>query len=364
MGVKMYGPMEYENRLLSNQMDKAFAPKTIFKATNAEAMTKFQLATFSDYCIVGPGIEVNQNPIQGFLQDGLAMHRTSSDLIRSNLSSSRQQVAPEKPGNPVTKYEKMVEVSQESSLSATTFNRYYKQLDVLYSEIVRRLCNLNSTDDRAKEFQRRCDDLGVPKECFGRVTAVQAVRVIGAGSPFMRQQVVQGMASVIGRCSEDGQNNWLNDYIAAHAGQNAVDRYNPQPTSSKLATDQRERAMNQVTGMKVGLAPTITASQNATTFAGVFLQACVSAIQSVQQGADVSEVVQFLELAAPAAQAHIKRMSGDPLRQDVAKALMDRWTQVAQLTDKLKAQLQQQAEQKKAQAAKQQPASADDDLPF
>jgi hypothetical protein len=320
MGVKLYGPMEYENRLLCNQMDKAFAPKTIFKAGTAEAMTKFQLATYGDYCVVGPGIDAMQNPIQGFLQDGLAMYRTSADLMRSNLSASRQQVAPEKPGNPVTAFEKRAEISEQSSLSATTFNHHYKEMDCLYGEIVRRLCNLNSTDERAQRYQERCEEAGVPKECFGRIVSVKAVRVTGQGSPFMRQQSLMGLQGVVMGCPEDGQNNWRNDVIAAYSGQNAVSRYNPPPGSTKLATDQRERANTQIGLMKLGQQATITSSQNATTFAGAFLDACISALQSVQKGADPKEVVGFLELAAPAAQAHIKRMINDPMRKQIAEA--------------------------------------------
>jgi hypothetical protein len=354
--------MEYENRLLCNQMDKAFAPKTIFKAGTAEAMTKFQLATYGDYCVVGPGIDAMQNPIQGFLQDGLAMYRTSADLMRSNLSASRQQVAPEKPGNPVTAFEKRAEISEQSSLSATTFNHHYKEMDCLYGEIVRRLCNLNSTDERAQRYQERCEEAGVPKECFGRIVSVKAVRVTGQGSPFMRQQSLMGLQGVVMGCPEDGQNNWRNDVIAAYSGQNAVSRYNPPPGSTKLATDQRERANTQIGLMKLGQQATITSSQNATTFAGAFLDACISALQSVQKGADPKEVVGFLELAAPAAQAHIKRMINDPMRKQIAEALLERWQQVAKLTDRLKQQIQQSADEQKAQQAKQQQAMSDEQI--
>jgi hypothetical protein len=359
LGVKMYGALEKENRLLCNLMDKAEAPKTLFVPKTAEAAQKFQVATFSDWGLLPPGTEVQQNPIQGFLNDGLAMFRTSSELMRSNLSQYRQPVEMEKPGNPETAFKEKMNASQQGALSNTSFSRYYRQLDALYSEIVRRLCNLNTTDQRAKDFQKRCIEAGVPKECFGRVLSVKAVRVIGEGSPFMRQQTVQTLTSVIGRCDEQGQDAWLNDYIASHAGQAAVKRYNPKPTAMKLANDQRERAMNQVAGMKVGLPPTISGSQNALTFAGVFLHASVEALKSVQKGADPKEVLSFLNLSGPATAAHIKRMENDPLRKDVVDELVKQWKHLSTLVDRLKKLVQQQDQKQKGQQQKTQGAMSD-----
>lgn len=362
LGVKLFGPMAYENRLLCNLMDKAFAPKIFFKPTSAEATQKFQLATFGDYGLLPAGTDFIQNPIQGFLNDGLGMFRTSSELMRSNLSSYRQPVAQEKPGNPETAFKEKMDASQQSALSNTTFSQYYRQLDSLYAEIVRRLCNLNTTDRRAIAFQKACMAEGVARECFGRIQQVKAVRVIGQGSPFMRQQVTSELMPIMGRWSEDGQNNLMNDYIASRAGQSAVKRYNPKPLARKMATDQRERAVNQVAGMKIGVPATVTASQDALQFASTFLQACVHAVQSVKQGAALPEVIQFLDLAAPATAAHIQRLAKDPLRKEVVKEFEAQFKQLASVTDKLKGMAKQQAEHQKAQNGKTQGALTDDQI--
>lgn len=359
LGVKMYGPMVYENRLLCNLMDKAFAPKVFFKPTSAEATQKMQLATFGDWGVLPSGTEVVQNPIQGYLNEGMAMVRASSELMRSNLSQYRQTVQPEKAGNPDTAYERKSKDSQQGALTNTTFSRYYEQLDALYFEIARRHCNLNTTDRRAVDYQGRCVERGVPRECFGRLKAAVAVRVVGQGSPFMRQQVTGEMLPIMGRFSEEGQNNILNDYIASRAGQNAIRRYNPRPSSQKLASDQRERAMNQVAGMKTGLHPTITASQDALTFAATFLQACGQALQSVQQGAPPSEVLAFLGLAAPGCLAHLKRMASDPFRKPMAEQMGKQLETISQQADKLKALLAKQKQGQKEQQGKAQQAMSD-----
>jgi hypothetical protein len=352
LGVKQYGPLEYENRLLCGLMDAAFAPKILFKPTTQEAATKFQLARFGQWGLVPPGTDVVQTPIQGLMQDGLAMFRTSSDLMRSNLSQYRQTVEPDKPGNPDTATEARMKMSQGGALSNTTFNRYYHQRDLLLSEIVRRACNLNSTDTRAKEFQDRCRRRGVPDECFGRIESVQAVRVVGQGSPFMRREVTQAMLPLMMRLPESGQQNLLDDFISSNAGQSAVNRYNPRSKISAVSGDQKERAGNQVTGMHSGKPADFSPSQDALIFSAVYMQAAVQAMQSVQNGGNPQQVLAFVELAGAAAAKQIRRLSGDPLRQQIGKEFEKQLKQLGNQVDRLKKLMQQQAQQRQKQGQK------------
>lgn len=352
LGVKMAGPMAYENRLLCNQMDKAFAPKCLFRPTTTESSIKFQLATHGDWGLVPPGYDVVQMPIQGLLTDGLAMYRTSSELIKSNLSSYRQQVPAQESGNPPTKYQKQLEAGQQSSLSNTTYNRYYKQLDLLYAEMVRRAANINSSNEVAQKWQKWCRDEGVPEEAFGRIEQVTAVRVIGQGSPFMRREAVNEIGAIINRLPEDGQMNWTNDYIAATAGHAAIDRYNPPRNRETLPSDQQAEALQWVATMKVGVQPIITPSMNSMTYAATFLTAAVQALNSVKQGANPAEVVKFLDIVGPAIGAHIQRFGKDPLRKQIAQRMTQQWQQLEQLTNQLKKQVQAMMKKQQQQQAK------------
>ena len=350
LGPKMFGAMQIENRTLCRLVDRALAPTMMFQPTSAEATQKLQLSSFGDYGVLPYNTQVTPVAIQGHIQEGSAMVRYIEDLMRSNLSQYRQQVAPEKQGNPVTAYEKQVQVSQQSSLSNTTYSRYYDQLDALYEQIVSRLCNLNSTDRRAIKFQEECEAAGVPQVCFGRVRSVRAVRVIGQGSPFMRQQVTSELIQVIGMLPETGQNNLKNDYIAAKVGPHGVPRYNPKPT--KMASSQRERAMNQVANMRIGVPPVPVADQDPVIFAQTFLQACMQAIQSVSQGANPTDVLNFLNLAGPATMLHVQRMAKDPFSKQLADAMEKQLADVSAIADKLKQMLAEQAKKMKEQQQK------------
>ncbi len=352
LGVKMLSAMIFENRLLCNLMDGANAPKVMFKPTTAQAKEKFSIAHFGNFGLYPAGFDVTQTPIQGLLNDGLSMFRTSQDLTRSNLSQYRQPVAMEKPGNPATKYEKQMEAAQQGSLSNTTFSRFYKQLDALYAEIFRRLCDLNTTDQRAKDFQADCIKAGVPRECFGRIKSVRAVRVIGQGSPFLRKQAVQELTSIVSSFPEDGQTKWRNDFIASTAGQAAVSRYNPTAKQKPLPSDQTADAFQWVAAMKVGVIPIVTSSQNALTHAGVYLQAGIAAVNSVKQGADPATVVQFLDKCGPAIGAQLGRIANDPLRKQVFDQMEEQWHRLGKLTDELKKTVQKKMQMMKQQAAK------------
>lgn len=362
LGVKMFSAMEYQNRLLCNLMDKAFAPKTLFRPTTAEGSQRFQLAKHGDYAQLPPGYDVVQNPITGLLSESLTMNEEISQILQSNLSNYRQQMPVQESGNPPTKFQKQLEASQQSSLSNTTFNRYYRQLDLLYAEIARRMCNLNSCDERATEYQERCVRRGVKRECFGRIEKVEAVRVIGQGSTFMRKMAVDGMQGLVGSLPEQGRQNWLNDKIAAEAGQHAVNRYNPQKTQQKLATDQQAEAMQWVASMKVGVPHIITSSQNPVTYASTFLAAGVQAMQSVQQGGDMMEVLKFLSLDGPAIAAHLARFKDDPTRKVVYDAMQQQWERLAKITDQLKAHVAQQHKQQTKQQSKTQQAMTDEQI--
>jgi hypothetical protein len=308
-------------------------------------------------------VAITQNPINGMINEGMTLVRTSGDLIRSNLSQYRQPVAPEKSGNPDTKFQKQMEASQAGSLSNTNFTRYYKQQDLLYTEILRRMCNVNSSDERAQRFQRKCIDEGVPKEVFGRVERVQAVRVLGQGSPFMRQQSVQALLQTVGAgLPENGRQQLINDTIASTVGQAGVTRYNPAPKESASIDDQRERASNQIGNMQQGIPAVISQSQNPITFGGMYILAAQQAIQSIQKGGDPHQVARFLNLVGPAIGKQIERLKRDPLRAPVTKDFEEKLKTIAKANDQLQKMLAMQAKQQKGRQQKAQGAMSDQQI--
>jgi hypothetical protein len=344
LGVKMYSTLKLQNIAMSHLFDTALSPKTLFTTTTEQQWQQSAGVQLFDSAILKPGITPVQNPISGFVQEGLKLVETTDQLMRSNTSQYQQPVQPDKPGNPDTATEVKRKAMQQASIGGAQFSRWYRQRDILFGEIVRRFFNLNSNDPRAKKCQERCLAKRVPKECFGRIRRVMAVRVVGQGSPFLRTQALGALAQVVGGFPETGQQNWRRDTVAAWCGHEAVSRYMPEGETSMAMADQKVLATLQVVAMKDGVAPVPSPSQNPITFAGVFLGACADALASLQKGGDPQKVSAFLDMSGPAAHMHIQRLSSDPIKKEVAGMLMKKWKRIAVLADKLKKHLQQQAE--------------------
>lgn len=358
MGVKMYQAMEYENRLYCNLADKTFAPDIIFRPTSANSKEKLNLQHFGDYAVAPTGLEVMQTPVGRNIKDGLAFGREMSGKIASNLSQYRADLKKDT-GNPITATEATIDASEQARLGKTQFNRYYEQLDWLYGEKYRRATNLNLTDSspggkEALEFQKRCLEKGIPKRYLIAPESVEAKRVTGQGSAAMRLQSLQRLIGIVAMLPEDGRQNLLKDYIAANSGQHAVDNYYPKKTPATMASDQEAEAWDKVAGMKVGLPPKVTSSQNPAIYAEVYLQAASGAAESLSQGANPNEVFAFLQIAGPASLSQIQRLAMDPTRMQLYKALDAQWKKLTAVADKLEQHIQQQQQAQQAEQQKQQ----------
>lgn len=358
MGVKLFAAMEFQNRMLCKLAMDAFVPKLLFRATTAANKQKMSIAHFGSYAMMPTDFELQQNPVSGFLQDGIGFNRELSGIVASNMSQYRQNLQKES-GNPVTKGEIDWRASEQSKLGKTQLNRYYDQLDSVYQQKYWRAANpeLNRSNPggiAALEFQSRCLERGIPREVL-RKMKVHATRIVGSGSMYERQQALEFLLGLISLFPEEGRQNLLDQVVASRAGQSSVRAFNPRPVKSTLPTDHEALAMLQVAAMKDGIAPVVTSSQNPVIFAQTFLKAGAEALESVQQGADPREVLAFMELIGPAARAHIQRMEADPTRKQIVETLMEQWEEMARQTDELRKLVEQQAQmQQEMQAARQQ----------
>lgn len=340
MGVKMYGALTYENRLLCNLADKAFSPKLLFKPTSTSAAQKVGMIPKGDYGVLTEQTDVVQTGVAGLMNDGLAMHNVLTNVVANNLAAYTQSWNQHQ-GNPPTARQVMIEAQNQSRIGATQISRYYEQLDCLYQEIYRRMSDLNSPDQMARDFQKRCIARGVPKAAIAKVDKVEATRVAGQGSKSLRQVSLQSVMGILARLPETGQEQVVSDYIASFVGQSGVERYYPRKSKNQMPNDQEADAMQWVGAMKEGVPPVITSSQNPVIYAVTWLSAAAQAVGSVPKGGDPVKVLQFVETVAPAALAQMNRFANDPTRQQVYKELMQQFKQLSQIHDQLKAKVSQ-----------------------
>lgn len=357
MGVKMFGVIECQNRLLCNMYDKVFSPKVMFKPTTASGKQKFLMTRMGDYGVLPEGYDSVQVGLNGLIEEGLAFNRELGNVVNSNLSQYRQNLQ-EKNGNPLTATEVQQKASEQARLGKTQLNRFYEQLDWLYSEMYRRATRLDITegDPGGKEalaFQAYCEENGVSRRELSDIECVKATRIVGQGSQYMRQNTLQNLLGIAGTLPEDGRTKLVQDFIASTAGQELVSRYYPLKTPSTLPDDQVAVATGQVADMKIGVPAVVTASQNPLTFADVFLKAAGQALKTLGKGGNPEEVVNFLQLVGPAVAAHVQRLAQDPTRQQQAKILQEQLVKLAKTTEQLTKRITQQKQQQQAQAQEQ-----------
>lgn len=361
LGVKMYSAMEYQNRLICNVADKAFAPKILFRPLTANSGQELSVVQYAEFGQVPAGFEVVQTPVQSFMEEGIELNRELTGMIASNLAQYRTALTKDS-GNPITAYEANLRASEQSKLGKTQLNHYYNQLDWLFQEKFRRASNpkLNGFMPGGRDavrFRQACFNRGVPPMAMSRAI-VKATRTVGQGSPFMRQQALGQLLQIAPMMSESGRENLMSDYIAAVAGQSMVSRYAPEGETPE-AVDQAAFATMQAGLAKDGIPPVVGGSQDHQIFARVFLEAAAQSIQAVQQSQDPMQaapgVIQFLDTIGPALAKHIEALKADPSRAQDYKAMSAQLKQIGGIKDQLQQQLEKivQQQQQQAQQAQQ-----------
>lgn len=351
MGVPMYSAMVLENRLRCNLADKAMSPKLLFKS-NSDTNKPFNLKPMGDFALIGANYDAIQIPMNGIMEDGMVMLQEIQRTTSANLAQYRQGMSRDTAGNPKSATEIKATQAQQYAVAGTAIARYYIQLDHLYTEVVKRLCNLNTTDPIAIKFQEICEAKGVPREAFGRIELVEANRVAGQGSQMMRQAALDKLMGMINRLPEDGQDNLMEAWIASNVGQRNVKTFYPQRAKSgPMGSDAEADAMQQVASMKIGVPPVLAPHQNPVVYATVFLGSAAQALGTVQQGANPVEVLHFVDMAAPAGLAHLKRFANDPTRQDIVKSLKQMYDQIEKTAGQMKQAVQKMAQKSQEQKA-------------
>ncbi len=358
LGLEMFSGLEYLNRLMCRNADDAMAPKLFFKPNTAASAEAGNIVQLGRWAKLPVGWDAQQQQIQPFLQEGMAMSREIQNLVSSNLSQFRSSALSKQQGNPVTARQIDYEASEQAKMGKTQLSRIYEQYDWLYAEKYRRATNPDLTASvrggkQALEFWKCCERRGVPNWALTKTGSVRATRVIGQGSQYLRQQALEFILGMLQMLPEEGRTNLVRDVIASRAGQSHVDRYAPKP--EQLASDeaaQNSEAMLQVASMKTGVPPVPVSTQNPLIFASVFIQAGEGAVQAVQQGGDPHEAASFLQLDVPAIGGHLQRLSQDKSREQAVKAFTPRFQELEKALQTLTEALQQQ-QQEQAQAQQQ-----------
>lgn len=358
LGKKIFPHVEVSTRLHCQMIDNAFIGSSIMlQQQNEEDTERTQLMQLGMLSIIPPGYAVQQGAIFADLQGPLAVRNALSESLVNNTGSYRIRATPPaaQQGNPRTATEVQAEESNRSYLGKGDINRYYQSLDLLHRQMLARA--LKGPDEDSKLFLKRCVQSGVPEEvlkAFDEFHSVYATRAVGQGSSFQRAQSYRELFSIIGALDDKGRHNVVEDYVASLVGQTKVTRYVTPAEVADQVTDQEAFAALENAAIKTGAPVIVTTTQSHTRHTQVHLKAGVDAINSLQMGAPLEDVVMFTERIGQHVAEHMRFLQIDPTRKDETAALMQQYQQFGNIVDELKNRLVQQQKGAREQAAQQQ----------
>lgn len=316
-----------DNRLLCEQYNNGFLRSTVvMQAGSASSRVKSGLITVGGgVTLIPEGMSIQPSTILGDVRTAMELRENSKRELDVNTGIFRPQM--EKPaGNPEPLGTTQLRYAQASVLTNSAVNRFDEQLDDFYAETYRRAAMPlpNSTHPAikaAKAFQKACRDRGVTDKQLRAVT-VQAVRVIGNGSPAMRSQLtaeIAGMLPVL-ELGQRGKDALARMVIAARGGQAMVDRLKPIQDALDLPSQQDREALQENACVKIGSPVVVVENDDAMVHLRRHFEAAFGALQAAQQGGPPQEAAAFIQGILPHIGQHIQTLDNETEKKQATKA--------------------------------------------
>jgi len=347
--------VKVKNRMRCSQVDNALLRATILmQAQNASSRVKGGLITVGGgVTLIPEGLAIQQSSIIGDIQSTLLVDEAMSRELDVNTGIFRPQQ--EKPsGNPEPLGATQLRFAQSSVLTNSAVNRFQIQMDWLYKEVYRRATQdlPNSSDPGIKAalaFQKRCIDRGVSRKQLETPKSITAFRIIGNGSPGMRQQLTAELANLLPvlQLGQRGLKNFARMIIAARGGQSTVERLMPPEDEADLPSEQDREALQENTSIKVGSQVLVIDNDDHLVHLRRHFEAGFGALQAAQQGGELAEAAAFIQGVLPHIGEHIQMLMNPQQRKmamETAKQLEQGLQQLIQMM-----QQQQQSQQRQQQ---------------
>lgn len=325
MAQKGFRAWDVNNKLMCKAVDNAFLQSMlILDPVEITDMDKLQLTVKSDVCVLPAGSKLQQLQHAGAIEGALAVRRTLSNMNAENLGVYNQRTISREDGRGEmpTATQVNATIAKEASLTTGQMGLYYLGRDNLYETAFKKA--VRSTDVDAMEFKKRCEDDGVPLEALKDMEYVRCNRQAGYGSSQMKKMNIQTVMSIAAMLPEDGKEHLLDDFIAAHAGIDKIERYNPK---IQLPTPDMGWATFENGLMHQGEKPLLLPGQDAVQHLQIHLQDAMETLQPIQEGMQMEQsdpqaiaaVLPYVRVLIPHLEEHIAIIAQDPTRKDLAK---------------------------------------------
>lgn len=358
LGVRIFPFIELSNRLKNHMVDSVLVGSgVLLTSKGAVDLTKLALTSIGPMKLLPSGVEPANYKAMDLSQGPIALSQELKATSDENNKVYRQSGAQRNYAQTAREVDQTA--SEASRMQKSAHDMYYKRMDRLYREQVRRACNPNYTTDMpggesAVAFQRRCLRDGVPKEALAKIVSVKAVRALGAGSAMQRILVARElMTTLLPGADEVSRFNLKRDYVSALANSRAADRYVPSINEAMAPDNDDSVAVLENDALIQGGEALVNTRQNHFKHAMRHAQKADQLLAALAKGADPQQVMNAWDALGPHIAAHLAYLGQDPTRKTQFVPLEQHFNRLSKLADKLAQHLQEQAQAAQEQAANQ-----------
>lgn len=218
LGFAMLEPTFYgnitRNRLLQHVHDNF---NVWLRSNDPAEKARAQVQQFSNFGIVAPGLNIipkeQRHQIQGDLVEfamaqmkQLQQEASSTYTSASDTGTSREQTA----------FETSVKIEQVNAMTSGLLIKSFFYETQNYKEICRRFCIENSEDEDVQEFQKSCEEYGIPKQFLNSARwTVEAITPLGMGNPTLARSAAKELTEFLPQLDPTAQQEAKHEIVLA-----------------------------------------------------------------------------------------------------------------------------------------------------
>jgi hypothetical protein len=367
LGYLIQPQVQANNALACRMADGAMAATmNLLQVVNPNSSDneRMALAHFGNNEILPAGVQYIDRKLPDYTQTVLPVMRYLQDQLKSNTTGTKPHGVLGDKNAPAIAHQ--LDAQSNASLSASALNRFYIQLDKLFSEMFRRAKDRAYDTEapggkEAHAFRKALKQRDFPLEALS-YASVTSTRAVGAGSPANRVLTFQRLERIQGALDPEGRRNLFADIVAEEVGYENAKRYVPPtaPAEQRAPIDAKLAELENF-AMESGKAQTVAPNQDHFVHAQTHLPPLLQLMDQLEQAGenaqpqDLMQVHSILMTSLPHVASHAEFMSVDRARRAEAKEVIKILQQLSAAADRLRNQIVRlQKAQEEAALAEQQ----------
>lgn len=200
LGFALMEPCFYDNLTICRAIQHLNDNMDVWlRTTDPADKARPQIQEFGNYKMLRSGLQVvPQAERHQIDHDMLEVIMAKTKQLQQEVSQSYTQQTDTGTRKEQTAFETNVKVQQVNAMMSGLLVKAFKYETAAYREICRRFCRMDSEDDDVKNFQKECNDAGIPRKWLdSRLWKIEPVTPLGMGNPTVAQASAQQLLSIL-----------------------------------------------------------------------------------------------------------------------------------------------------------------------